>query len=392
MTSVSSFRRFLKNSRDGRDVETDLSSTSHLPRTIDLFLKSTLLFHPRHPLSTTFDHPLKLSPFSTKSSRRAGKVRKVSRTRRSCTIIKSCVFPSSYLSRFSTESFHLSNVLQRTVQQLLIQELAPAQIVSPSYLPLLDVSDEPYYFSPSTGSINRNPPTFEAPRGGILCEEMGAGQFCFAISSRVEAMSFLDPLLLSSTDINLFPSCIFFCIAGTKGKTLQTLSLILSTLSHLPSPPLSLPPQTSSPLNPHSGVQPLEQLCRHILRTHPLCARHPLEIDSLDAEIGGVWSILKSKEEEKRAAWYLIEGGGTGVEVGNENGTGAGGSRGRRGSRVVPLGQEGVGSGSESGRNGRKRKKVWLGWGTLVTVPDHLLQQWEAMMGQRSLLSSQDSS
>lgn len=218
--------------------------------------------------------------------------------------------------------------MQRTVQQLILQELLPAQVISPAHVPLVDVNGQPYYLLVSEATATREPPSFEGPRGGILCEEMGAG------------------------------------------KTLQTLSLILATLSHLPTPPLSLPAQTCYPALTQ-GVRSLEELCRHVLRTHPICARHPADLERSGAGAGGGIGeqLLRGKAQEKRTSWYENEGGNSGssVQTGqDELQTG----RGRRGYRSQPLAAQGVGAGDEAGRSGRVAKRIWLGWATLVTVPD----------------------
>lgn len=97
MTSVSARIPAFHRSRDASLLsKLILFSMFSLRRTLVRSRKSTLLSLPQLPRSKTFELPLSPSPSSTKSSRRAGKVLKVWRRKRSCTITKSCVHHSTY--------------------------------------------------------------------------------------------------------------------------------------------------------------------------------------------------------------------------------------------------------------------------------------------------------
>jgi hypothetical protein len=182
---------------------------------------------------------------------------------------------------------------------MIVQELLPAQIISPAHIPFLDVDGKPYYLLVSSATATRDPPTYEGPRGGILCEEMGAG------------------------------------------KTLQTLSLILATLSHLPTPPLFLPAQTTY-LKPEQGVPSLRNMARHLLRSDPILAVHPEQINRHRAADR---VSLERMWKHKPMCWYKV--------AAIQQGSGIADGRGKRSGEVV-----------------RVPRRVWLGWGTLAVVPD----------------------
>lgn len=73
---------------------------------------------------------------------------------------------------------------QRNSAALMLQrEMEPRRIIDPRLKPSLDQLGKPWYFDTVTGLILREPNYYDAPRGGILAEEMGTGKtlICLAL-------------------------------------------------------------------------------------------------------------------------------------------------------------------------------------------------------------------
>lgn len=63
------------------------------------------------------------------------------------------------------------------------RETAPAPTLDPRFCQVLDQNQNPYYYDSVSGEIRRDPRYYDAPRGGILAEEMGSGKtlICLAL-------------------------------------------------------------------------------------------------------------------------------------------------------------------------------------------------------------------
>lgn len=73
---------------------------------------------------------------------------------------------------------------QRNSAALMVQrETEPRRIIDPRLKPSLDQTGRPWYFDSVTGLVLREPNYYDAPRGGILAEEMGTGKtlICLAL-------------------------------------------------------------------------------------------------------------------------------------------------------------------------------------------------------------------
>ncbi|EMD38224.1 hypothetical protein CERSUDRAFT_152945 [Gelatoporia subvermispora B] len=84
---------------------------------------------------------------------------------------------------------------RRSVASMINREINPPCTPDPLYLPIVGINGQIFYIQPATMEVLRDCPKVAQAPGGILCEELGTG------------------------------------------KTIMTLSLILSTLDQLPSPP-----------------------------------------------------------------------------------------------------------------------------------------------------------
>lgn len=102
---------------------------------------------------------------------------------------------------------------QRSVAAMLHKEFPSQSIPDPAYIQVKGVEPggEMFYLQPTTLELLRHCPRTSTVRGGVLCEELGE----------------------TYLPISLF--CILIGL-GT-GKTVMTLSLILSTIDQLPAPP-----------------------------------------------------------------------------------------------------------------------------------------------------------
>jgi hypothetical protein len=97
---------------------------------------------------------------------------------------------------------------------MLLKEIPSQSAPDPAYIQVRGVGPGGgiFYLQPATLEVLRNFPRTSTVRGGILCEELGKTRPSFLLSSRVLIQ------------------------LGT-GKTVMTLSLILSTVDQLPDPP-----------------------------------------------------------------------------------------------------------------------------------------------------------
>jgi hypothetical protein len=105
---------------------------------------------------------------------------------------------------------------KRSVAAMLHKEFSLQSIPDPAYIQVRGVGPdgEMFYLQPATQELLRQCPLTSTVRGGILCEELGKTCPPFSLS------------------------CVFIGL-GT-GKTVMTLSLILSTVDQLPAPPEAL--------------------------------------------------------------------------------------------------------------------------------------------------------
>ena len=72
---------------------------------------------------------------------------------------------------------------QRNSAALMLQrEMQPSRLVDPRLRPSLDQSGNPWYYDTVTGTVLREPNYYDAPRGGILAEEMGTGKTLICLS------------------------------------------------------------------------------------------------------------------------------------------------------------------------------------------------------------------
>lgn len=66
---------------------------------------------------------------------------------------------------------------------MLQREMEPGRLVDPRLRPSLDQAGKPWYYDTVAGMVLRKPNYYDAPRGGILAEEMGTGKtlICLAL-------------------------------------------------------------------------------------------------------------------------------------------------------------------------------------------------------------------
>ncbi|RYP51242.1 hypothetical protein DL768_003401 [Monosporascus sp. mg162] len=66
---------------------------------------------------------------------------------------------------------------------MLQREMEPGRIVDPRLRPSLDQAGKPWYYDTVAGLVLREPTYYDAPRGGVLAEEMGTGKtlICLAL-------------------------------------------------------------------------------------------------------------------------------------------------------------------------------------------------------------------
>jgi hypothetical protein len=82
--------------------------------------------------------------------------------------------------------YPLHSFQQATVAKMLQQETSSCTILDPTFIPIRSVNPSSdtrtYYLNPSTLEVREDAPLYERPRGGILCEEMGAGKTAICIA------------------------------------------------------------------------------------------------------------------------------------------------------------------------------------------------------------------
>jgi len=82
--------------------------------------------------------------------------------------------------------YPLHTFQQATVAKMLQQETSSSTIPDPTFIPIHSVNQSSgsrtYYLNPSTLEVREDAPSYEMPRGGILCEEMGAGKTAICIA------------------------------------------------------------------------------------------------------------------------------------------------------------------------------------------------------------------
>ena len=82
--------------------------------------------------------------------------------------------------------YPLHSFQQATVAKMLQQETSPCTIPDPTFIPIRAANQHSdtrtYHLNPSTLEVREDAPSYEMPRGGILCEEMGAGKTAICIS------------------------------------------------------------------------------------------------------------------------------------------------------------------------------------------------------------------
>ena len=82
--------------------------------------------------------------------------------------------------------YPLHSFQQATVAKMLQQETSLCTIPDPTFVPMHSVNprSDPrtYFLNPSTLEVREDAPSYEMPRGGILCEEMGAGKTAICIA------------------------------------------------------------------------------------------------------------------------------------------------------------------------------------------------------------------
>ncbi|RYP76395.1 hypothetical protein DL771_001834 [Monosporascus sp. 5C6A] len=72
---------------------------------------------------------------------------------------------------------------RESAAMMLQREMEPVRIVDPRLRPSLDQAGKPWYYDTVAGLVLREPTYYDAPRGGILAEEMGTGKtlICLAL-------------------------------------------------------------------------------------------------------------------------------------------------------------------------------------------------------------------
>ncbi|RYP81710.1 hypothetical protein DL769_001860 [Monosporascus sp. CRB-8-3] len=72
---------------------------------------------------------------------------------------------------------------RESAAMMLQREMEPGRIVDPRLRPSLDQAGKPWYYDSVSGLALREPTYYDAPRGGILAEEMGTGKtlICLAL-------------------------------------------------------------------------------------------------------------------------------------------------------------------------------------------------------------------
>ena len=82
--------------------------------------------------------------------------------------------------------YPLHSFQQTTVAKMLQQETSSCTIPDPTFIPILSINQvsdpRTYYLNPSTLEVREDTPLYDVPRGGILCEEMGAGKTAICIA------------------------------------------------------------------------------------------------------------------------------------------------------------------------------------------------------------------
>jgi len=82
--------------------------------------------------------------------------------------------------------YPLHSFQRTTVAKMLQQETSSCAIPDPTFIPIpsIDQVSDPrtYYLNPSTLEVREDAPLYDVPRGGILCEEMGAGKTAICIA------------------------------------------------------------------------------------------------------------------------------------------------------------------------------------------------------------------
>jgi hypothetical protein len=82
--------------------------------------------------------------------------------------------------------YPLHSFQQATVAKMLQQETSSRTIPDPTFIHIRSVNPKSdarmYYLNPSTLEVREDAPLYEMPRGGILCEEMGAGKTAICIA------------------------------------------------------------------------------------------------------------------------------------------------------------------------------------------------------------------
>jgi hypothetical protein len=82
--------------------------------------------------------------------------------------------------------YPLHTFQEATVAKMLQQETSSSTIPDPTFIPIYSVNpgSDPrtYYLNPSTLEVREDAPLYDMPRGGILCEEMGAGKTAICIA------------------------------------------------------------------------------------------------------------------------------------------------------------------------------------------------------------------
>ena len=81
--------------------------------------------------------------------------------------------------------YPLHSFQQATVAKMLQQETSSCTIPDPTFIPIRSnqrSDTRTYHLNPSTLEVREDAPAYEMPRGGILCEEMGAGKTAICIA------------------------------------------------------------------------------------------------------------------------------------------------------------------------------------------------------------------
>lgn len=222
----------------------------------------------------------------------------------------------------------LSDPLQNDVKQMALCELASPPMADLDYLPVRAVATDSsrtpdtYYVSFSTGAVSSCVDFFEAPRGGVLCENMGLG------------------------------------------KTVCVLALILATKSQRAGPPAGIPIRTEwldgqvqappEDSMEYSRVPRLSNLAAHTLLASSFRGLHPSTMDDPDALPPDVQTLLRQLGFRHQNPFYWAP---------------AKQMRGRSGANEV-----------------YREVRILLGWGSLVIVPDNLLNQVGLSSPLRSII------